>query len=52
MVKQPETRAISCEALELEFKGIYAGLTLVETKCIEVDGTLAQGGGADGDERN
>ena len=34
---QPETRPISHEQLFLEVKGIYAGLLMVESKCIEVD---------------
>lgn len=37
MIKQPETRPISQEQLVAEVKGIYAGLIMVETKCIEVD---------------
>jgi Est1-like DNA/RNA binding protein len=39
MIKQPATRPISQEQLVAEVKGIYAGLILVETKCIEVDNT-------------
>ncbi|KAH6704280.1 hypothetical protein BKA61DRAFT_636082 [Leptodontidium sp. MPI-SDFR-AT-0119] len=42
---QPETRPISQEQLIAEVKGIYAGLMMVEAKCIEVDNeqaTLAQ----------
>lgn len=34
---QPETRPISHDQLFLEVKGIYAGLLMVESKCIEVD---------------
>ncbi|OBS17061.1 hypothetical protein FPOA_12043 [Fusarium poae] len=34
---QPETRPISQDQLVAEVKGIYAGLVMVETKCIEVD---------------
>ena len=34
---QPETRSISREDLVLEVKGIYAGLVMVEAKCIEID---------------
>lgn len=34
---QPETRPISHEELVAEVKGIYAGLLLVEAKCIDVD---------------
>ncbi|KAF5025707.1 hypothetical protein F66182_2212 [Fusarium sp. NRRL 66182] len=37
MVLQPETRPISQDQLVAEVKGIYAGLVMVETKCIEVD---------------
>ncbi|KZL82378.1 hypothetical protein CI238_13438 [Colletotrichum incanum] len=37
MIKQPETRPISHEQLVAEVKGIYAGLVMVESKCIEVD---------------
>ena len=41
MLKQPPTRIISQEHLINEVKGIYAGLMLVETKCIEVDNVQA-----------
>lgn len=37
MIKQPETRPITQEQLVAEVKGIYAGLVMVESKCIEVD---------------
>ncbi|KAF3768627.1 hypothetical protein M406DRAFT_273063 [Cryphonectria parasitica EP155] len=37
MIPQPETRPISQEQLVAEVKGIYAGLVMVESKCIEVD---------------
>ncbi|KAK1837580.1 hypothetical protein CCHR01_19798, partial [Colletotrichum chrysophilum] len=37
LIKQPETRLISQEQLVAEVKGIYAGLFMVESKCIEVD---------------
>lgn len=37
MVLQPETKPISQDQLVAEVKGIYAGLVMVETKCIEVD---------------
>ncbi len=33
----PETRPISQEQLVAEVKGIYAGLVMVESRCIEVD---------------
>ncbi|KAK2624696.1 hypothetical protein QTJ16_005889 [Diplocarpon rosae] len=45
IVLQPETRPISQEQLVAEVKGIYAGLVMVEAKCIEVgtqQATLAQ----------
>jgi hypothetical protein len=37
IVMQPETRPITQEQLVAEVKGIYAGLVMVEAKCIEVD---------------
>ncbi len=37
LVLAPETRPISQEQLVAEVKGIYAGLVMVESKCIEVD---------------
>ena len=37
MLLQPETRPISHEQLVIEVKGIYAGLVMVEAKCIEID---------------
>lgn len=37
MKGQPEIRPISQEQLVAEVKGIYAGLVMVESKCIEVD---------------
>lgn len=39
MIRQPDTRAISQEQLVAEVKGIYAGLVMVESKCIEVVST-------------
>ncbi len=36
-IRQPETRPISHDQLVVEVKGIYAGLVMVEAKCIEVD---------------
>ncbi|KAK3383417.1 hypothetical protein B0T24DRAFT_566133 [Lasiosphaeria ovina] len=42
LIKQPETRPISQEQLVAEVKGIYAGLVLVESKCIEVDAQNAK----------
>ncbi|KAM5361332.1 hypothetical protein ACJZ2D_013171 [Fusarium nematophilum] len=36
-MRQPETRPISQDQLVAEVKGIYAGLVMVETKCLEVD---------------
>ena len=37
LLLQPETRPISHEQLVVEVKGIYAGLVMVEAKCIDVD---------------
>jgi hypothetical protein len=37
MVKEPNTSPISQQQLVLEVKGIYAGLAMVESKCIEVE---------------
>ena len=37
LLLQPETRPISHEQLVTEVKGIYAGLVMVEAKCIDVD---------------
>ncbi|KFA69688.1 hypothetical protein S40285_05918 [Stachybotrys chlorohalonatus IBT 40285] len=37
MFKEPNTRPISQQQLVPEVKGIYAGLVMVESKCIEVD---------------
>ena len=37
MLLQPDTRPISHEQLVIEVKGIYAGLIMVEAKCIDVD---------------
>lgn len=37
LLLQPETRPISHEQLVVEVKGIYAGLIMVEAKCIDVD---------------
>ncbi|KAI0805932.1 hypothetical protein GGR55DRAFT_654067 [Xylaria sp. FL0064] len=37
LIKQPKTRPISQEQLVAEVKGQYAGLMMVESKCIEVD---------------
>ena len=34
---QPETRPISHDQLVIEVKGIYAGLVMVEAKCIDID---------------
>ncbi|KIW20541.1 hypothetical protein PV08_01116 [Exophiala spinifera] len=36
MLLQPETRPISHEQLVNEVKGIYAGLVMVEKKCVEI----------------
>jgi hypothetical protein len=37
LVRQPKTRPISSAQLIAEVKGIYAGLIMVELKCVEVD---------------
>ena len=37
MLLQPGTRPISHEQLVVEVKGIYAGLVMVEAKCIDID---------------
>lgn len=37
MIRQPETKPISHEQLVVEVKGIYAGLVMIEGKCIEYD---------------
>lgn len=46
LIKQPETRPISQEQLVTEVKGIYAGLVMVESKCIEVDNAQSSQTGA------
>ncbi|KAL1884234.1 hypothetical protein VTK73DRAFT_5370 [Phialemonium thermophilum] len=42
LLKQPETKPISSDQLVAEVKGIYAGLVMVERKCVEVDTAQAQ----------
>ncbi|KIW02440.1 hypothetical protein, variant [Verruconis gallopava] len=42
MLLQPDSRPISQEQLAAEVKSIYAGLTMVESKCIHVDKAQAQ----------
>lgn len=42
LVPQLETKAISHEQLVAEVKGIYTGLVMIETKCIEVDTAQSQ----------
>lgn len=37
MIQQPQTQPISQEQLVAEVKGIYAGVVMVESKCIQVD---------------
>ncbi|MCJ1395728.1 hypothetical protein MMC18_008614 [Xylographa bjoerkii] len=37
LLLQPETRPISHDQLVVEVKGIYAGLVMVEAKCVDVD---------------
>ncbi|KAF3902925.1 hypothetical protein AA313_de0210132 [Arthrobotrys entomopaga] len=44
LILQPETRPISQDQLVAEVKGIYAGLVMVEAKCIEVDSKQAAAG--------
>jgi len=44
LVLQPETKPISQEKLVAEVKGIYAGLVMVEAKCVEVDSKQAAAG--------
>ena len=34
---QPETRPISHDQLVVEVKSVYAGLVMLEAKCIDVD---------------
>lgn len=41
LLLQPDSRPISQEQLASEVKSIYAGLTMVESKCIHVDRALA-----------
>lgn len=50
MMLQPETKPISQDQLVAEVKGIYAGLVMVETKCIEVDN--AQSSNSDANKLN
>ncbi|KAM0283501.1 hypothetical protein ACHAQH_002452 [Verticillium albo-atrum] len=45
-MRQPKTRPISQEQLVAEVKGIYAGLVMVESKCIEVDNSQTTQDGA------
>lgn len=42
MLRQPETRPISQEQLVNEVKGIYAGLVMVEKKCVEICASQSQ----------
>lgn len=42
LILQPVTRPISQEQLIAEVKGIYAGLVMIEGKCIQVDSKQAQ----------
>jgi hypothetical protein len=41
IILQPETRPITKEQLANEVKGIYAGLVMVEKKCVEIDQQIA-----------
>jgi hypothetical protein len=47
IILQPETRPMSQEQLVAEVKGIYAGLVMVEAKCIELDNKQAPLGQAE-----
>jgi len=47
IVPQPESRLLSQDQLMAEAKGIYAGLFMVENKCIEVVGKWAKPSQAD-----
>ncbi|PKS09431.1 hypothetical protein jhhlp_004046 [Lomentospora prolificans] len=42
MQREPDTRPISQQQLVAEVKGIYTGLVMVESKCIEVDTAQAE----------
>ncbi|PGH13930.1 hypothetical protein AJ79_03345 [Helicocarpus griseus UAMH5409] len=42
MIRQPETRPISEQQLINEVRGIYAGLVMVEKKCVEIDQQQSQ----------
>jgi hypothetical protein len=42
ILPQPDTRPISKDQLNAEAKGIYAGLVMVESKCIKVDTKVAK----------
>ena len=42
LVVQPERKPISQDHLVAEVKGIYAGLAMIEKKCVEVDTNLSQ----------
>ncbi|KAI9761449.1 MAG: hypothetical protein M1840_001793 [Geoglossum simile] len=42
LVLQPETRPITQDQLLAEIKGIYAGLVMVEAKCVDVDNKQAE----------
>ena len=37
MLHQPDTRPVSHDQLVAEIKGIYAGLAMVEARCIDID---------------
>lgn len=43
MILQPDSRPISNEQLAAEVKGIYAGLVIVEAKCISMDNAHVSG---------
>jgi hypothetical protein len=49
LLLQPDSRPISQEELAAEVKSIYAGLTMVETKCIHVDRAQAAAAASESD---
>jgi len=51
LILQPDSRPISQEELASEVKSIYAGLTMVETKCMHVDRAQAAAAAQEGEAR-
>ncbi|KAE8849629.1 hypothetical protein PTNB73_01360 [Pyrenophora teres f. teres] len=51
LILQPDSRAISQEELVSEVKSIYAGLTMVESKCMHVDQNQATAAAQEGESR-